>query len=107
MLVWMWITFSITCDINSNKSASVNEPFLDIDFSFAILQEAGNFPEVLERLHKSVIGLAKTLAPSFKKRPDRLSKRVALDTLVFLKIVKMVFSETVTRLKESLWIMPL
>ena len=52
-------------------------------------------------------GLAKTFAPSFKKRPKRLSKPAALDTLVFLKIVKMVFSETVTRLKESRWIMTL
>ena len=54
-----------------------------------------------------MIGLAKTLAPSFKKRPDRLSKPAVLDTLVFFKLVKMVFSETVARLKESLWIMPL
>ena len=55
-----------------------------------------------ERLLKSVIGLAKTFAPSFKKRSDRLSKPAASDTLVFLKIVKMVFSEIVARLKESL-----
>ena len=103
----MWITFSITCDINGNKSALVNEPFLDIDFSFAILQEAGNFPELIERLHKSVIGSAKTLAPSFKEWPDRSSKPAASNTLVFFKIVKMLFSETVARLKESLWIMPL
>ena len=52
-------------------------------------------------------GLAKTFAPSFKKQPDRLSKPATLDTLVFFKIVKMVFSETVARLKESLWIMAL
>ena len=51
--------------------------------------------------------LAKSFVPSFKKRPDVLSKLAALDTLVFLKIVKMVFSETVARLKESLRIMPL
>ena len=49
---------------------------------------------MIERLHKSVIGLA---APSFKKRPDRLSKAAALNTLVFLKIFKMVLSETVAR----------
>ena len=53
-----------------------------------------------ERLHKSVIGLAKTFAPSFKKRPDRLSKPPALDTLVFFRIVKMVLSETEARLKN-------
>ena len=53
-------------------------------------------------MHNSVIGLVKTFAPSFKKRPERLSKPAALDTLVFFKIVKMVVSETVARLKESL-----
>ena len=52
-----------------------------------------------------MIGLAKTSAPSFKKRPDRLSKPAALDTLVLFKIFKMVFLETVLRLKELVWIM--
>ena len=80
--------------------ASVKEPFLCIGFSFAILQESGNFPEVIETLCKSVIDLAKTFASSFKKRPDRLSKPAVLTILVFFKIVKMVFSETVARLKE-------
>ena len=56
---------------------------------------------MIERLHKSVKGLAKNAAPSFKKRPDRLSKPAALGTLVFLKIFKMMFSETVARIKES------
>ena len=37
------------------------------------------------RLHESVARLAKTSAPSFKKRPDRLSKQAALDTLVPFK----------------------
>ena len=87
--------------------ASVKEPFLYIGFNFANLQESGDFPEVIDRLQKSVIGLAKAFAPSFKEQPDRLSKPAALDTLVFFKIVKMVFSETVARLKESLQIMPL
>ena len=54
-----------------------------------------------------MIGIAETFAPSFKKRPERLSKPAALDTLVFFEIVKTVFLETVARLKESLWIMPL
>ena len=47
------------------------------------------------------IGLTKTFAPSFKNRPER-SKPAALDTLVFFTTVKMVFSETVARSKESL-----
>ena len=55
-----------------------------------------------KRFHNSVIGLAKTFAPSFQKRPERFSEKTALDTLVFFKIVKMVLSETVTKLKESL-----
>ena len=60
------------------------------------------FLEVIEKLHKSVIGLVKTSVPSFKKQPDRLSRPAALDALVFLKIFKMVLSETVARLNESI-----
>ena len=41
--------------------------FFDIGFSFAILQELGNFPELIKRLHESVIDLTKTFVPSFKK----------------------------------------
>ena len=106
MLVWSWITFSITFDINGTKDiglqldASVKEPFLYIGFSFAILQESGNFPEVIDRFHNSVVPLAKTFAPSFKKRPEGLSKPAALDTLAFFIVVKMVLSETVARLKK-------
>ena len=77
-----------------------NPFYIYIGFSFAILQDSQNFPELIERLHKSVIGLAKTSATSFKKQPNRLSKPGALDALVFFKIFKMVFSETVARLKE-------
>ena len=54
--------------------ASVKEPFLYIGFNFDNLQES----EVIERLHISVRGLAKTFAPSFIKRPDRLSKPAGL-----------------------------
>ena len=80
----------ITLDINSNNDiglqldASVQESFSYIGFSFSNLRESGNFPKVIERLRKSVLGLAKTFAPSFKKRPDRLSKPAALGTLVVL-----------------------
>ena len=45
---------------------------------------------MIERLHNSVIGLTKNFAPSFEKRPERLSKSAALDNLAFSKIVKMV-----------------
>ena len=54
-----------------------------------------------------MIGLAKAFALFFKKRPDEFSKPAAVDTLMFFKIVKMVFLEAVAGLKESLWIMPL
>ena len=46
---------------------------------------------MIEKFHKSVIRLAKTFATSFKKRPDRLSKPAALDTLVFLKYLRWCF----------------
>ena len=48
-----------------------------------------------------MIGLAKTSAPPFKKQPGRLPKLAALDMLVFFKIVKMVFSETVARYHDN------
>ena len=48
--------------------ASVKEPFLYIGLRCALLQESENLPEVIERLHN-------------------------LDTLVYFKIVKMLFSE--------------
>ena len=61
---------------------------------------------MIERLHNLGIGLAKTFVPSFKKQSERFSKPDAWDTLVFFKIVKIRLSETLARLKESLWIMP-
>ena len=54
----------------------------------------GNFSEVIERLHKSLIGLDKTFAPSFRNRPDRLSVSAAFETLVAFKIVKTEFPKT-------------
>ena len=84
-------------DIGLQFDVSVKEPLLLAGFSFAILQESVNFLEFTERLHKSVMRLAKT----FKKGPVTLPKKAALDALVFSKLVKMVFSETVRRLKES------
>ena len=59
----------------------------------------------LFRLYKLVIGLENSFAPYFEKRLDKLSKTAALDTLVFLKLVKMVFSKTVARLRGSLFVM--
>ena len=98
----------ITFVINDNKDiglyldASVKKPFPYIGFSFILLESGNVSEEVIQRLHKQVINLAKTFAPSFEKQPDRLSKPPALDTLVFFKIVEMVFLETAAILKESL-----
>ena len=39
---------------------------------------SGNFSEVIDRLHKSLIGLDKTFASFFRKRPERLSRDVTL-----------------------------
>ena len=47
---------------------------------------SGNFSEVIERLHKSLIGLDKTFTPSFTKWLDRLSMPAALETWVAFKI---------------------
>ena len=55
---------------------------------------SGNFSEVNERLHKSLIGLDKTFAPSFRKRPDRLSMAAAFEAWVTFKIVRAEFFET-------------
>ena len=44
------------------------------------MQGAGSFSALIERLHKSLIVLAKNFAPSFRKRPDRLSRPAAFET---------------------------
>ena len=77
----------------------LRNPFYIFVLALLFYRSQENFPEVIDRIHK--LGLAKNSAPSFKTRPDRLSKLAALDTLVFFKTFKMVFSGTVTRLKES------
>ena len=78
----------------------VKERFLSSCISFAILQDLGNFLEGIERLHKSVLDLARTFAPSLRKRQDILSKAVVLDAAVFFETFKIVFLEAVARLKE-------
>ena len=47
--------------------------FLYRGFSFAILQSSGNKDNEIERLTRSVMGEAKTGAPSFRNLPVRLS----------------------------------
>ena len=47
------------------------DSFLNKGFNFAILQESGKLPNLIERLHSSLIGLNKTRKPSFRKRHER------------------------------------
>ena len=48
------------------------------DFNFAILQESGKLPSLIDRLHSSIMGFDKTREPSFRKRPERSSIPAAL-----------------------------
>ena len=61
-------------------------------FNFAILQELGKLPNLIERLHNSLIGFDKTREPSFRKRHERSSIPAALQTFVPLKIFSMSIS---------------
>ena len=56
---------------------SVFEPFLNSGFNFAILQSDGNIEYFIDKLQIWEMGLAKTVAPSFKNLPDRLSRPAA------------------------------
>ena len=75
------------------------ETFLYSVLSLATLQELGNFSDVIERLHKSLKGLDKYFAPSFRKCPDKLSRVAAFETLVAFKIVRIELLDTDAELK--------
>ena len=49
---------------------SVFEPFLNSGFNFAILHSDGNIEYFTDKLQIWEMGLAKTVAPSFKNLPD-------------------------------------
>ena len=49
--------------------ASSLDPVLNKGCNEAILNLSGNFNHFIEKLNRSVIGLAKTCAPSFKNLP--------------------------------------
>ena len=53
----------------------LSNPFYIFVLALLVYRSQENFPEVIDRFHKS--GLAKNSAPSFKTRPDRLSKPAA------------------------------
>ena len=52
---------------------------------FAILQELGELPNLIEGLHSSLIGSDKTCELSSRKQPKRSSIAAAAQTFVFLK----------------------
>ena len=54
---------------------------------------------VIERMKRKRIVLLVNFAPSFRMRPDRLSKPAAFETCVAFKIVRIEFSETNIKLK--------
>ena len=58
------------------------DPFLKSGFSFACLQPSGKVDRRIERLHNSVIGLAKTVAPSLRNFPAILSNPVAFEEFI-------------------------
>ena len=59
----------------------VKEPFLYKGLRLATLQESGSLSMVIDRLHKSLIGLDKDFAPSFRECPDKLLRPVDFETL--------------------------
>ena len=63
------------------------------------MQKLGNFSELIERLHKSLIGLAKNFAQSFRKHPDRLLRPASFETWVAFEIVRIDFLETDVKIK--------
>ena len=61
-------------------------------FNFAILQESGKLPNLIERLQNLLIGFDKTRKPSFRKRPERPSIPAALSRFGLLKIFSILIS---------------
>ena len=62
------------------------DPFLKSGFSFACLEPSGNFDRRIERLHNSVIGLARAVAPSLRNFPAISSRPVAFEGLSLLRV---------------------
>ena len=81
---------------------SVFEPYLNSGFNFAILQSDGNIEYFIDKLQIWEIGLAKTVAPSFKNLPDRLSRLVALISFKSWRSFNTVSSDPTLNLKLDL-----
>ena len=54
-------------DIELLFEGLVLDPFLNKGFNFAILQESGKLPNLIDRFHSSLMGFDKTREPSFRK----------------------------------------
>ena len=80
----MWNHFfdllSNTLDNGLWFDGSIFEPFQNICFSFAILQGSRKLLYATERMHSSLIGLAKIRVPSFKNFPEIWSIPLAFVT---------------------------
>ena len=81
---------------------AVFEPFLNSGFNFAILQLDGNIEYFIDKLQIWEIGLAKTVAPSFKNLPDRLSRPTALFSFKSLRSFNTVSSDAKLNLNLEL-----
>ena len=68
------------------------DEFQSKGFNFAILQESGKLPNLIERAHSSLTGFDKICEPSSRKRPERSSIPAALRTFVLLKLFSMSIS---------------
>ena len=75
------------------------EPFLNNGFNFAILQLDVNIEYFIDKLQIWEIGLTKTVAPSFKNLPDRLSRPTALFSSKSLRSFNTVSWDTKLNLK--------
>ena len=73
---------------------AVFEPFLNSGFNFAVLQSDGNIEYFIHKLQIWEMGLAKTVALSFKNLPDRLSRPTALFSSKSLRSFNTVSSDT-------------
>ena len=76
-------------------------PFLNKGLNFAILQESGKLPNLIDGLHSSIIGFDKNCDPSFRIRSERLSIPAALWMFVLLKIFSMTISVVYVKWKAS------
>ena len=77
LCVWQWITFSIVLETRGSKEkeairfGAVFETFVNSGFNLAILQLDGNTKYFIDMLQIWKMGLAKTVAPSFKNLSDK------------------------------------